>query len=202
MPSPNGMSRRINQPRVDWETLGAEFRTGVYSNYQLADKFGVTEGAIRQRAKKHGWKKDLTDAVRMQIREKLVRLDVDENNRLPPGLTSEQQIVEASSDRGVQIVAQHRVYISKIFKLHDRLQEAGERLTKNIGSIGEWRQASTALANMVRTIGTTIILERQAYNLDVAASKDGKSLEQMITESMLSVTSESPEADEAETATE
>ena len=60
----------------DWEAIHAEYRAGQLSNVMLGKKYGVTEGAIRKRAKAEGWQKDLADAVRQQVKEKLVRDEV------------------------------------------------------------------------------------------------------------------------------
>ena len=39
----------------DWEAIESAYRAGVLSLRDIGDKYGVTEGAIRKRAKKFGW---------------------------------------------------------------------------------------------------------------------------------------------------
>jgi hypothetical protein len=54
------------QPRTDWELIEADYRTGPLSLREIASKAGITEGAIRKRAKKFGW-------VRKEAAPNLVR---------------------------------------------------------------------------------------------------------------------------------
>ena len=43
------------QRGTDWAAVEADFCAGKLSNVQIANKFGVTEGAIRKHAKADGW---------------------------------------------------------------------------------------------------------------------------------------------------
>lgn len=57
---------------VDWTSLYNEWRMGIASNRQLAEKYGCDEKAIRKRAKRDNWQRDLADAVRRRTQEKLI----------------------------------------------------------------------------------------------------------------------------------
>ena len=41
--------------KPDWEAIESAYRAGVLSLRDIGEKYGVTEGAIRKRAKKLGW---------------------------------------------------------------------------------------------------------------------------------------------------
>ncbi|WP_431484189.1 hypothetical protein [Pseudomonas solani] len=167
----------------DWEAIHAEYRAGQLSNVMLGKKYGVTEGAIRKRAKAEGWQKDLADAVRQQVKEKLVRDEV----RAPTA--RDREIVEAAATTGADVVRRHRRDISKgqglVSVLFSQLEEAAtnraeledaiEEETKNdettrrrtqlmrlvslASHAGVLRDLSAAMKNLIP-------LERQAYNLD------------------------------------
>jgi uncharacterized protein YjcR len=47
-----------------WEHVQGDYRAGILSNRAIADKYGVSEGAIRKKIKSHGWTKDLKSAVK------------------------------------------------------------------------------------------------------------------------------------------
>lgn len=167
----------------DWEAIHAEYRAGQLSNVMLGKKYGVTEGAIRKRAKAEGWQKDLADAVRQQVKEKLVRDEVRAPN------ARDREIVEAAATTGADVVRRHRRDISKgqdiVSMLFGQLEEAAThraeledaieeetkhdettrrrtqlmRLVSLASHAGVLRDLSAAMKNLIP-------LERQAYNLD------------------------------------
>ncbi|HVJ31651.1 MAG TPA: hypothetical protein VND94_00935 [Terriglobia bacterium] len=56
---------------VDWATIEAEYRAGKLSNRQIAKRFGVTEGAIRKRAKEKNWVRTKGQAAYQPVAEVL-----------------------------------------------------------------------------------------------------------------------------------
>ena len=50
--------------KPDWEAIESAYRAGVLSLRDIGDKYGVTEGAIRKRAKKLGWVRNSGTQVR------------------------------------------------------------------------------------------------------------------------------------------
>lgn len=48
----------------DWEAIESAYRAGVLSLRDIGDKYGVTEGAIRKRAKKFDWVRNSSTQVR------------------------------------------------------------------------------------------------------------------------------------------
>lgn len=94
--------------QIDWEAVEREYRAGQLSNREIGRKFNLTEGAIRKQAKALGWEKDLVEQVRKAVRRKLVRTEVRKNN------ATEEEIVEAASDRAVAVVEIQRKDINKL----------------------------------------------------------------------------------------
>jgi len=62
---------------IDWEKVSALYRVGTRSLRDIAQEFGITEGAIRKRAKAEEWPRDLSEQVRLKaddlVRKSLVR---------------------------------------------------------------------------------------------------------------------------------
>lgn len=48
----------MGKEQINWLAIEGEYRAGVLSNRALEKKYGVSEAAIRKRAKKEGWTKD------------------------------------------------------------------------------------------------------------------------------------------------
>lgn len=167
----------------DWEAIHGEYRAGQLSNVMLGKKYGVSEGAIRKKAKAEGWQKDLAGEVRAQVKEKLVREEVRAPN------ARDKEIVEAAANTGADVVRRHRRDIAKghglVNLLFGQLEQAATnreeiedaiceetknddttrrrtQMLKLVGlasHAGVLRDLSTALKNLIP-------LERQAYNLD------------------------------------
>lgn len=57
--------------QIDWDVIEAQYRANVASTNELAKRHGITEGAIRARAKKHGWVKDPEGTKRRIVREQM-----------------------------------------------------------------------------------------------------------------------------------
>ncbi|QIL80992.1 hypothetical protein G7047_14625 [Diaphorobacter sp. HDW4A] len=76
------------QPKTspNWEAIERDFRTGVRAVNAIAKEHGITEGAIRKRAKRDGWVRDLNAKVRAKadelVRKSVVRAQVREDQRL------------------------------------------------------------------------------------------------------------------------
>jgi hypothetical protein len=69
----------------DWEAIESAYRAGVLSLRDIGDKYGVTEGAIRKRAKKFdGYARPVRRYAKMV--RKVVRKDKARTSEKPPAL--------------------------------------------------------------------------------------------------------------------
>lgn len=65
--------------QTDWEAIERAYRAGSLSIRTIAERQGVSDTAIRKKAKVQGWARDLSDQVRKEVRSKLVRGEVRTN---------------------------------------------------------------------------------------------------------------------------
>lgn len=86
------MAEKQAKPVVDWERIEVEYRAGVMSLREIASKHGITEGAIRKKAKRQDWPRDLAAKVRARA-EALVRKDAV-RNEVRRESNSERETVE------------------------------------------------------------------------------------------------------------
>lgn len=174
---------------VDWSAIEAAFRAGQLSNSQIARMHGVTEGAIRKKAKTQDWIKDLSGAVQKAVRGELVRAQV----RAPR--VSEREIIEIAAATGAQVVRTHRTDIRNaaglVSTLMEQLSEAihgRNEIAADIEQETEGDKDNQRRARMMRAISlqshaaivrdlstaakNLVALERQAYNLDEIPAGD------------------------------
>lgn len=174
---------------IDWDSIYKEYRANQISNVQIGKKYGVTEGAIRKKAKELNWKKDLDAEVRKQVRESLVRQQVREST------ISDSEIIDTAVKTNIEIIRGHRKKLAEGLRITSSLFEQLEIISNNrevlenlifsltegdptkdekpdykeraklIKAIslpshaGAARDLTTALKNIIP-------LERQAFNLD------------------------------------
>ncbi|MBX9914077.1 MAG: hypothetical protein K2Y25_09270 [Pseudomonadaceae bacterium] len=174
---------------TDWDAIESLYRAGQVSNRVLAEKYGVSEGAIRKKAKAQGWVKDLSDQVRQAVRSELVRTEVRTSH------AGDREIIEVAAATGAQVVRTHRKDIRSAADLVGLMlqqlteavidresientieaetadDETGHRRAKMMravslgGHAAIMRDLSTAAKNLVS-------LERQAYNLDETSAEE------------------------------
>lgn len=178
----------------DWEAIEAGYRSGVPSSIRLlAKEHGCSEGAIRKRAKRDKWERDLTQKVQEKVRTELVRTEVRTAEGQIKDRATEHEIIEAAARKGVEVVRFHRKGIKRsleaVEKLTDQLhstideQEPPENAVEGVEEPEElkklremYRKASSLpkCASVMVSLSIAwknfVTLERQAFNLD---TKDG-----------------------------
>ena len=91
----------------DWALIEADFRAGLKSLRHIGSDHGITEGAIRKRAKKDDWSRDLGRRIQAEaeskIRQNAVRGAVRAQVRIP-----ESAIVDANANLVYDVQMTHR----------------------------------------------------------------------------------------------
>lgn len=185
------------KPQEIWDRVEALYREGLLSNRAIAAQCEVTEGSVRNHARRGGWIKGDPHAVRELAFRKA-------NERAIPRLippTPER--LEALGDLGADILVRHRtsmaVMAGLVSKMVAQLQEqtdderdmgegledyfmlkaandplqAGvyrQRLNVALHAIGLHARSKTML-NLVNAAGRLIELERKAWNMDEGSDR-------------------------------
>lgn len=159
---------------IDWEALKREYRTDAFTNRQLADKFGCTEGAIRAKvkAKPEEWVKDLAKAVEQATQAKLLRTDLRTADACV-----DAQIVDEVADQRVALVLRHRRALGRDSARVERLAGKLDALLDGVEDLKGIASAQEIAESMARTRARIIPLERQAFGLASTEAPGGKDAE-------------------------
>jgi hypothetical protein len=115
----------------DWERIESDYRAGILSLREIAAPSGITEGAIRKRAKRDGWVRDLSEKIKIKaehlVRTEMVRSEVREKG----GIVPEREIVEANATLSANALLSHRKDITRGRSLTIKLLEEIESQTSN-----------------------------------------------------------------------
>jgi len=116
--------------QTDWELIEKHYRAGILSNVQIATECGVTEGAIRKKAKKELWTKDLKEKIKARA-EELVRAQQvrTPSTRLTP--VSEKQVVEDNAQATAIVLIAQKGSIARGHALFRSLMDELEAVTNN-----------------------------------------------------------------------
>ena len=180
-----------DRPAPDWERIEADYRAGLMSLRELAKPHGITETAIRKRAKRDGWERDLGAKIRARAEAKLHRKEFVPLSE-PAYRVSEREIIEANAERIAQVRGEHRADITRarnqaqalLAELEaqpDRRQRFAELLSTGradeahamLSQLLDLPQNIKSLRELAETLKTLIGLEREAYGLDTAPGGDG-----------------------------
>lgn len=89
---------KLRAAAVDWLIVEKDYRAGIKNLRQIGTENGVTEGAIRKRAKRDGWTRDLGARIQAKaedlVRKEEVRKVGTQTNLDVP---TERQVVEANA---------------------------------------------------------------------------------------------------------
>ena len=105
---------------VNWEQIEAEYRAGIKSLRQIGQAFGVSEGAIRQRAKKNEWERDLNPKIHAKAND-IVRKEAVRNDVRTVSTITEKQTIDANADLIAAVRLSHRKDIQRARNLGNKL---------------------------------------------------------------------------------
>jgi hypothetical protein len=151
---------------LDWVTIKAIYRIGHLSNREIARRHGLTEKAIRLRAKAENWVRDLRAEVAAGVKEAVVRSNSAETAKCAG------DVVRAAIEEGKQVVLKHQRLGTRLSEnaqrladiIHARINAAENVDAKDLNFLARANYSCTAAAQ------TAIAIERQARGLDAVTT--------------------------------
>lgn len=178
--------------QADWERIESDYRAGVKSLREIAGEHGLTDGAIRKRAKRDGWTRDLAAKIQQRsedlVRTKAVRSEVRAEQK-----ATERQVIEANAEAVANVKMAHRSDIGRarniVNSLLDELEVmVGQEQVERLVEMGELLRRedesgkdrlndlyhqiislpgrSKAMKDMTASLQALVGMERTAYGMD------------------------------------
>ena len=172
-----------------WEAIEAAYRAGVMSLREIASQHGISEGAIRKRAKRDEWSRDLNAKVKERADDLVRKAEVRKQVRSETVL-SERVLIEATAEVIATVRMEHRgdirrareitnalfdelgaecADVASLRKLGELMLEPDENgrdklneIYHSIISMPERVKALKALSDAMKNL---VGLERQAYDI-------------------------------------
>ena len=174
----------------DWEAIESAYRAGLMSLREIASQHSISEGAIRKRAKRDDWSRDLAAKVKERADDLVRKQEVRKQVRTDSAL-SERVLIEATAEVIACVRMEHRGDIKRarqitnalfdelgaecadvasleklgemMFSPDDKGQDRLSEIYHKVISLPERVKSVKALSDALKNL---IGLERQAYDID------------------------------------
>ena len=195
-----GVDAPVPAKPTDWERIELDYRAGIKTLRQIAGEHGISEGAIRKRAKRDDWTRDLSERIQDKA-EQLVRKEAVRSSVRAESTVSERVLVEANAQAVADVRLAHRKDIHRARRLANalleelekqtgqvpELQELGELLRspdeRGTDKLNDLYQAIISLPERSKTMKVladslriTVDMERQAFGMDKDSAQGGANL--------------------------
>jgi hypothetical protein len=196
---------------IAWACIEWKFRLGVVSIREIARQHQITDRAIRKRAKRENWRRDLRGRVKAQVRAELVRSEVRTATRAHADREIEQAHVNAAANAVMEVIEKQRNDLARARRIVEQLlahlHTAATHRTDIETDIVHETQSDTASSrrgHMLRCVSLSahsatardlllalkilITLERQTLNMNrkpMGEAEDDKSFSQKIAQQIL-----------------
>lgn len=174
----------------DWEAIESAYRAGLMSLREIASQHSISEGAIRKRAKRDDWSRDLAAKVKERADDLVRKQEVRKKVRTESAL-SERVLIEATAEVIACVRMEHRGDIKRarqitnalfdelgaecadvasleklgemMFSPDDKGHDRLNEIYHKVISMPERVKSVKALSDALKNL---IGLERQAYDID------------------------------------
>lgn len=177
---------------IDWEKIELDYRAGVKSLREIAAEHEISDGAIRKRAKRDDWSRDLSAKIKAKaddlVRKELVRSEVRTETAI-----SEKETIDANAQQQAAVRLSQRKDIQRsrsiAMQLFDELEhQVGVANVELLEDLGELMRCEDdkgqdklndiyhkiislpgrvkSMKDLSDTLRNLIALERQAFGLD------------------------------------
>ena len=187
---PSRLNKEWSLSTPDWEAIETAYRAGVMSLREIASQHGISEGAIRKRAKRDDWSRDLAAKVKERADDLVRKAEVRKQVRSEATL-NERVLIEATAEVIASVRMEHRGDIKRarqitnalfdelgaecadvaaleklgvlMFDPDDKGQDKLNEIYHKVISMPERVKSVKALSEALKNL---IGLERQAYDID------------------------------------
>ncbi len=156
----------------DWGKIELDYRAGIKVLRQIASEHGITEGAIRKRAKAEDWERDLGAKIQAKSDAIVQKETVRNLVRKEYSAYHENDLVTANAEITAGVRLEHRKDVQNLRRIAKKFSEELEADETDVPLPAK----ITSLKNLSDTTKTLIALEREAFGITAATASDDDSV--------------------------
>lgn len=113
------------RPKVDWEAVERDYRAGSKTLRQIGEEYGCSHVAVKKRAEREGWSRDLSVRIKEAAEAKVTKAEVTKTVTKEAAI-SERQVVEVNAQLLADVVLNERADIKRARSIVQKLWELVE----------------------------------------------------------------------------
>lgn len=153
-----------NKRNINWEKIELDYRAGIKTLREIADEHGISHAAVKKRANRDGWVRDLSAKIKAKadslVSKSLVTSELPKEERL-----KEFEIIDANALNNAVIQISQRKDITRMREVVAKLVEELEQQDSFLIRV----DCSKKISESMKTL---IDLERKVYKIDDVSSGD------------------------------
>lgn len=147
---------------TDWIGIEQQYRAGVRSLRDIGAEFGITEGAIRKKARKEDWVRDLSEKIKFKAQELVRKTEVRNTVRKE----TQQGIIDSVAQQQAAVLLNERTDIKRLSALCEKFENELEQYDEDL------EKKAKVLKSIIDTRKTLIELRRRNYNISDNSNGD------------------------------
>lgn len=149
---------------TDWDAVHRDYRTGKFTDRELATKYGVTHTSVGNKRRSGKWEKDLTEEIRQATNAALARDLVSKESS--KGFQDLSKVVDSAVEVNLNVIRGQHKRLSEL----DELLKLGMRTARGLlDQAADAKDAQAAVQSVSSVVGTgkTLIeMENKIFKLD------------------------------------
>ena len=151
---------------IDWDAIEKEYRAGIRSLRDIADEFGVAESAIRKKAGKEEWLRDLTAKIKIKAIELVRKTEVRKEVRNINNKETEKEIIESVAQSQADVLLNERADIKRLSGLCEKFEGELDVYSDDLD------KKARIMKSLTDTRKVIIELRRRNYNINDNSNGD------------------------------
>jgi len=154
---------------VDWDKVEQEYSLGIKSNVEIATSFGISEGAVRGRAKRFDWKKDLSAKVKLAAESKLRESSYEARTSLR---LTEREVIENAATIQATVILEEREDVKRLTRICELLEKQLETIANDPDSEEDLEKKARINKTLIESRDKVFNMRRRNHGINDNANGD------------------------------
>lgn len=163
---------RASGKRIDWERVGIDYCANVLTVKEIATKHDISVSHLMTNAKRHGWKRVLTEEIKALTEHKVNEIEIAHILEKSVDRSASQiqhmneNIAETIATATAQIIARHKRSIIEDTERGQTLRMKFDNIIQGVASLQDVKEATASYRSLVETTIKLIDIERKVYRIE------------------------------------